>query len=574
MACLTPSSNPPQIVAASLRVLIALANSASLAFSTEPLTSQSLAESVFATNNLEAFNAILSTSSSKHILQTQVTLACEVIYLLCKEEKQQQALAMAGILDSLAARLASFAVADDYVIPGAAEAAKDDGLFDAFPDPAPSNARLESVLRAIATILGESKYRAHRLVCAPAILSVFPPVKFEPPTSGQAGRVETRSSGISDSRSLNLSAMEHVLPAIPLPTSRSTSSSRSSGTPERSDSQISGRNSQTKLAHGRLLDTLSTRSNQSRDTESDEVESPLVPWLVHLVRSRTNEERLMAASVVTALYKAGLGDKNMREISIGLLVVPILIDMLAKCDKAVPPEQGEMSASQYLIFEQAPLILSRLIIDCEYLQKAAFECHAVKVLTKLLRRAYLPNISFDRLRMWSPHTDTEMNEERASPVSQLGKRGLDETLEHRIRMRESALKAIGALAAGKEDYRKALVSEDFLPYVMESLSEFPRQPRAAKDKPKDQDTTDNVAANEVSIRGQNPLSVIISGCHVVRMLSRSIRILRTAIVDNGIATPIFQYLKHPDINVQNAATAAIVNLVVEVSPVREVCLRS
>ncbi|KAK1254290.1 hypothetical protein MKX08_008285 [Trichoderma sp. CBMAI-0020] len=53
------------------------------------------------------------------------------------------------------------------------------------------------------------------------------------------------------------------------------------------------------------------------------------------------------------------------------------------------------------------------------------------------------------------------------------------------------------------------------------------------------------------------------------MLSRSISILRTTLVDHSVAMPVFKFLKHPDVDVQVAATAAICNLVLEASPVRE-----
>lgn len=573
MADISPYTNPPQIVVAALRALTDIADSAALSDPSTPLNTQILAEYVFSSQNLDSFNAILSSSSSKHLLQAQVSLTCGLIYRLCAEEKQQHALAMAGLLDSLAARLASFAVAQGNVVPGAVTAAQNDGLYEAFPEPAPDNAKLEPVLRAIAAVLGESKYRAHRLVCAPAILAVFPPIKFEPSRLVQDGRADLGYLGLGSSRNLDLSAMEYVLPAIPIPSSRSTLSSHSPfGTPDRSESQVSSRNSHNKTFPRSQWDMESPRFNSAGDAGPEEVESPLIPWLVHLVRSRADDERLMAASVLTCLYKAGLGSKSIRETSIGLLVVPLLVDMVAKNDRDVAAHQVKNQAMRRTILEQAPLILARLIIDCEFLQKAASDCHAVKVLTKLLRRAYTPLDISSQPVMWSPHADTDMDVESTSPISQLGERGQDEALAHQIRLRESALKAIGALAAGKEDYRKALIAEDFVPYVVESLSEFPRKPRAPKDRPKDKPSKEpTTVAPEY---GRNPLSVIIAGCQVVRVLSRSISVLRTSIVDHGVVIPVFQFLKHPDINVQNAATATMANLILEVSPVREVSLRT
>src|SRR5690606_7328336 len=70
--------------------------------------------------------------------------------------------------------------------------------------------------------------------------------------------------------------------------------------------------------------------------------------------------------------------------------------------------------------------------------------------------------------------------------------------------------------------------------------------------------------------GENPPSVIIAACHVVRMLSRAIGVLRTALVDFSVWVPILKFMRHPDVNVQIAAAGAMCNLVMEVSPMREV----
>lgn len=574
----SPFTNPPQIVTAALRALVDIADAAALTDSTAPLNTQTLAEKVFAPAHLDAFNAILSITSPKVQSQNQITLVCYLIRKICLEDKVQHALAMAGLLDTLAARLASFAVAEGYVIPRAAVAAQEDGLFEAFPDPAPESAKLGPILEAIAAVVGESKYRANRLVCAPAILAVFPSIRFEPPRWFQEIRADLGYPGAGDSRGLDLSAMEFVLPAIPYPSphpypsSRSTSAPHSAmGTPDRSDSQVSSRNSHSRTLPRTMWDT-ETRVN-STDAENDDIESPLVPWLIHLVRSRTDTERLMAASVLTSLYKAGLGSKTIREVSIGLLVVPLLVDMIVKNEPDSEKALGAKGSSQrQMILEHAPVVLARLIIDCEYLQKAAFDCNAIKALVKILRKSYTPTEASVKGAMWSPYPDTDMDAESSSAISQLGEHGHDVGLAHHIRLREAALKAIGALAAGKDDYRKDLVAEDhFVSHVVESLSEFPRKPRpSAKERGKDKANPDDVATTVDADYGRNPLSVIIAACHLVRTLSRSISILRTSLVDYGVALPILQFMKHPDINVQNAATATMANLVTEVSPVREV----
>jgi hypothetical protein len=248
--------------------------------------------------------------------------------------------------------------------------------------------------------------------------------------------------------------------------------------------------------------------------------------------------------------------------------------MIAKNDKDVSDVNEVDNTVKRTILERAPVVLARMITDSEYLQKAAYECEAVPVLSRLLKHAYTPVKEGTRPHYWSPHADVDMEVENNSPVAQLGQEGQNELLVHRLKVRESTLKAIAALAGGKEDYRKAFVAEDVVSYVVESLSEYPRRPQSAKERGSEKPSAETTRKGETAGYGANPASVIVAGCHVVRMLSRSVSILRTSLVDHGVALPVFRFMKHPDVNVQIAATAAICNLVLEVSPVREVCLRN
>ncbi|CRK20107.1 hypothetical protein BN1708_017776, partial [Verticillium longisporum] len=136
-------------------------------------------------------------------------------------------------------------------------------------------------------------------------------------------------------------------------------------------------------------------------------------------------------------------------------------------------------------------------------------------------------------------------------------------------MRETVLKAIGALAAGRDEYRKAFVDADIVPLIVQSLSTAPVKPSNPRDRVKPDEADGPVPDTTTSGYGSNTLGVIIAACHAVRMHSRSVSILRTSLVDHGVSLPIFRYLKHPDVDVQIAATAAMCNLVTEVSPMRE-----
>ncbi|PHH75802.1 hypothetical protein CDD80_2051 [Ophiocordyceps camponoti-rufipedis] len=552
----SPHVNAPQIVVAASRALTEIARAADLASPGSPLDIQSLADSLFVPEHIESLNVMLSMTSSKHVLQSQPTLAAGLIYRLCRDERHQHALVIAGVLDSLATQLARFAVRDGLVVPGAEELAYSDGLYEVFPEPAVPGAPIGPVLEAIAAVLGDSKYRANRLVYSPAILAIFPSIKCDP-QKGPPGQPSA------------LTAMEHLLPPMPVsfPRSQSASNLCASQPPDISVSRSSSRASLRNYGTAAIWD--SPRAQTQGDGIAEDVESPLIPWLIYLVRTLTDYDLLMAASVLAALFKAGLGRKSVRETSIGLLVVPILVQILkndedkAKKKKEKESEDPEESVEQ-LILEKVPAILARLITDSDYLQKAAYDCGAVKVLSKLLKRAYQPVPHMDRPKYWSPDPKAVAEPQGSSASARLGDSGQDALLVHHVRLREATLRAIGALSAGKEDYRKALVADDLVPYVVESLWEFPRKPRQAKERPKDRPAVAEPARKGPSAAyGTNSVSVIVAGCHVVRMLARSVSILRTALVDYSIALPIFHFLRHDDVNVQIAATATVINLVVE-----------
>ncbi|KAG5791271.1 hypothetical protein H9Q69_009665 [Fusarium xylarioides] len=533
MANVSPFTNAPQLVVTALKALTDIADASALAAPSSPIDVESLADTVFSAQYLDSFGAMLSNTSTNILLESQVSLAAGLISRLCREERHQQALATSGVLDALATRLASVAVLRGEVVPGADALAKNDGLFEAFPEPASQTLRLDSILEAIGAILGDSKYRANRLANSPSILAVFPPIKFEP-----AGYTDVEQTGPNSVRQHPVTAMEYMLP-INLPRNQSTSPYGSVPSGGSSDSQSSSRSSLNKFGSSAIWDSPRFQTLNSSPEDTEEIESPFIPWLVRLVRRSGEYERLLASAILAALIK-DVSDVN-------------------EVDNAV----------KRTILERAPVVLARMITDSEYLQKAAYECEAIPVLSRLLKHAYTPVKEGTRPHYWSPHADVDMEVENNSPMAQLGQEGQNELLVHRLKVRESILTAIAGLAGGKEDYRKAFVAEDVVSYVVESLSEYPRRPQSAKERDSEKPSAETTRKGETAGYGANPASVIVAGCHVVRMLSRSVSILRTSLVDHGVALPIFRFMKHPDVTVQIAATSAICNLVLEVSPLRE-----
>ncbi|PWN42663.1 ARM repeat-containing protein [Ceraceosorus guamensis] len=118
--------------------------------------------------------------------------------------------------------------------------------------------------------------------------------------------------------------------------------------------------------------------------------------------------------------------------------------------------------------------------------------------------------------------------------------------EHLIRLREAVLTALAALAFQRDEIRRALVdatSPALLPLIVPSLT-----------------------ATDLGIR--------VAACRLVRALSRSISILRTSLVDAGVAEKLIGMIKddNEDAEVKQQATATICNLVLKFSPMKQLLL--
>jgi len=519
-------------------------------------------------------------------VQSQISIAASLISRVCHDERHQQGLANSGVLDALATNLASFVVAEGLVVPGAEILAQRDGLQEYFPLAAPSSANLSIILEAIAVIITDSKFRASQLLYSPSILAIFPmsqSTDFIATQSARAAWNAFNAAGLSVRQS-QLNAVDYLLPFVPLHQLKGTSASASAFPPlgtsgSRENLPPLGRSAANKY-NGALLPSWSDSSGidsgmASHDTitpDSEEPESPLIAYLILLLRSRTGMSRLMAASVLTVLYRAGLTHKT-RETAIGLLVVPLLVHLL---DEPVIPPKGkdnlrdeEAVLLQRAITERTPAILAMLITDSEYLQKSAFDAGIVGKLSKMLKVSYDPVPETSNPHPWSPAGD-DYGQNVDAPSPRLGRNGQSPLLVHKINVRESTLKAIAALVPFKDDYRKAIVDQGMVPYIVESMSSTPGKPSPKASEKSEKFIHQSSEEESKQGYGLNPVNVLIAACGAVRALSRSVSVLRTTLIDNGVAEPVFRLLQHPDIEVQIAATATVCNLLTDVSPMREV----
>jgi hypothetical protein len=562
-------------------------DSAALATNTPALSISALADGLFSRQNIGSLCRILVQSSPASYIQNQIAIAASLISRLCQDERYQQALANSGVLDALATRLASFVVAAGLVIPGAELIVQREGLQEYFPEAAPSDSNLSLILEAIAVVVADSKCRAAQLLYSPSILATLPlshPIEFSATQSAQAAwaAFNNASLGTRPSQLNSLNAIDYLLPWVPCAQLKSVSAQASAFPPLGSSGSreilpLNGNSGRHKYGSASIPSWNDSQtlgevlaSQEAASFESEDPDSPLIAYLIFLIRSRRGLTRLMAASVLTHLYRGFLALKN-KENSIALLVIPLLVNMLD--DPIIPPRGRDSYADEEAILleratkERAPAVLAMLITDSEALQKAAYDAGVISKLSKLLKISYDPVMDASNLQPWSPRSN-DSNGEFDVQFPRHGSDGQPPLLVHKIKVREATLKAIAALVPFKDEYRKSIVDQGMMPYIVESMNPHPSKPT-----PKSSEKSDKASPSrdEESTRGfgTNPVTVLIAACGAVRALSRSVSVLRTTLIDNGVADPVFKLLSHPDIEVQIAATACACNLLTDVSPMKE-----
>jgi hypothetical protein len=506
---------------------------------------------VFSGEHIGSIRRIVAQDYGSARNQACIELAAALIGKLCTEEIHKTALAEAGVLDALAVKIASFVVAQGFVLPGAEDSLQDPGALGEFPAPAPTSARLAPILRAVTVIIEQSKWRAEHFLSSPGIITVFPKQVpgFASSDIKRGPWGSTYLSGSAVPRNTGGNPVDALLPSVPLAHGRS--SPNSANFPP-----LGNGGSQRRHSH-----SFPTPFSLAETPTPEEEENSIVPWLLCILRSEEGMVRLMAARLVTVLFRLGLSKKH-RVPMFSYLLVPILLRMLDKDfeipDNHDPCDDGLITPTQRLK-EEAPAVLANLVMDDQDLQKHAVDGNALKRLSQLLKETYNP-VSESLRPMWYAEGDGPARDpESMSADCRLGPPGYSPTLCHVMRYRESILKALAALVPFKDEYRKAVCENGVVPYIIDSLKPRPSDaPADAASMPKN------------SASDGNPTPTILAACGAARMLTRSVSVLRTSLIDAGVAQPLFVLIKHPDLEVQIAATAAICNLALDFSPMKKV----
>ena len=469
----------------------------------------------------------------------QIESAVRLIMKTCREESQKKMLVEAGVLDHLAEKLAAVAATDD-LLPEAKQSTRDSLPRACLPD----------LLDAISALIKDSHFYTARFLYSHAIQQLF-------------GWPKDRSAAIYDGHesSSTPSSWDKLIPRVQTMTNKSDPYTKTWPALGAYDSAAGD-------TYARLPSMESLQQNSSRSVITDESESPLFIWLMYIARRGEGRERLSACWLLALLKKFGerwpLNDpsKATREKHFSYLIIPLVVKMIEESNPTSEAAKRANTLSTMArdevrcVPERAPLVLAELLAGNKSLQSAAVDARILPTLVQILKKSFeIPNASSKPL--WQPKSSCqEVRDPMVDPVSStLGGSGLSSDVLHAFKCRESALQALAAIAGEQDGLRKLVIEMGAATHIIEALVPY----------------TEKVGDDLVSTaRDGNPDAVLIAACKVTRSLSRSVSVLRTSLIDHGVAQPIFELLAHPSVKVQVAATEVITNLVLDVSPMRTV----
>ncbi|KAF8468399.1 armadillo-type protein [Kalaharituber pfeilii] len=571
IASLNLSTSSPRLVLSSLRTLNTLFDTCPSETST---TSNSIAAAItqeYYSNRyaLRYTQKILSQTSPSPWTQQQISLAATLVSKTCRHggagekaaanmEKYQILLYNNGILEALGRRLAGF------IIRGK----------DADDANASKGAQFAPVLDAISVIIKNNSSRAYDLLYAPWILNAFPHAqgksKVSKSKSAASQPKNITSTPISPSI-LTSSAFPSLAVAASyfpggIPRSSYAENRPSSASDIMADIESSV-NTPTAVSDNEESPRKTGKRSRQIDTNVLD-ESPLVRWLISAVRAGDALTRLMAASLLTNLCPIPLTGSIAKRIE--NMVLPVLVRLLdEETQSSIPPEHHKGGAAvgghqlpqrlEWIIQERAPAVLADLINDRESMQKAAADAHAIKKLASMLKKTFdlAPSGSAAKetngvLGMKPLGVKSTPEDDAEENMRTIGSEINSPYKIHRMKVRESTLRCLAGLASRGDEHRKMVIDSGVVPYIVAALHPISEHklPNAVSPSAPAAKSDESSTPGPNIIKEGNPPRVLIAAAYAIRSLSRS----------------------DEDVEVRNAATMALCNLVLQFSPMRQATL--
>ena len=298
-------------------------------------------------------------------------------------------------------------------------------------------------------------------------------------------------------------------------------------------------------------------------------ESTLIPWLLHMSRAPDELISLSSMSLLATLSQLKL-TRTTTDASVALLLVPSLVQMLDKAFLLPKPSNSLCQTGIYASFvdqvkAEAPAILAKMTINNPKTQKAAFDSGAIKNLAQLLKQSYDPINAEASHPLWLPESGSGLRKVHSDPSRQMGPVGISAAARDVMRVRESTLVGLAALASTKDEFRKTTVDSGVVPIAVRALKA--EEVKFANPTPNIHDDKMDIVAK---IAANGCRETVLAACGLLRALSRSVATLRTSMVEAGLLEPLFELLRCSSMKLKIQATAVVCNLSLEFSPLKEV----
>ena len=538
-----PSNADPRTALHALKSLNTIADSICLSPPEQEDNEAGLTTLLYTHQHLFSVCALLQRDPSSPLVQQQVALAASLISKTCQKEQQRVMAAQAGILEALAAAAAS-SISDTL----------------RYPPHTKTKSSLAPILRAVQFVVADAKSRGVHFLDAPALALALSKLEQAIKNKHEGSKWDSGDLKGSHAHQCSIKVIESLLPPIPSAHTRQTPNPQH-GCPPFGRIGMSDRQNQGSTS---LSTAIEINQNQGLEYVGEE-ESPLIPILVHIFRSSDDTTSLVAAGLLVTLHRLGL-TKRPKEPIFAFLLVPSLVRMLDKDPKSTHAhDNGSPKSSENIIMEEAPEILATLMNGCVETQNAAFDAGAIRKLSQLLKESFDPFPMSASMRMWNSESLPSNQSLIREDASRLGPAGVSLSTRHLLKLRESVLAALAAIASEKDEYRKAVIENGVVPFVIKTLRAEPVEVKlSASDGHVDKILTAQPDST------WNHRDVILAACGAARALSRSVSTLRTSLMDAGLPAPLFALLRSQDLEIQIAATGVLCNLVLKFSPMRDV----